>query len=113
LKHLAAHRNVAVIETYAENSIDAQSAIMPGHSDDAVEARRLHISALVRQELIVDQTGLEVEVVVHVFGVHAEQAVEVYAASGHPMQRVPDVAADIAAANAQSAASRKVKPIET
>src|ERR1035437_5303287 len=50
----AGNRNAAPIETYAKNSVRAQFAIMAGHGNDAVQAYRLHVCALVRQGLTGD-----------------------------------------------------------
>jgi hypothetical protein len=70
------------------------------------------MSALARQRLTLDHVGPKVEAVVHVFGIHPEQAAEVDATSDHTLKRVPDKAGDIAAADARSAAGGKVKTIE-
>src|SRR5260370_21610583 len=111
-EHLGIRRNAASIETYAENSIGAQFAVMTRHVDDSVQAYRLHISAYAVQVRILAHARSQAEVVVHVFGVHPEHAAEVHATSGHPLIRVADKAGDLMAADAKSAASGKVKPIE-
>src|ERR1019366_3657322 len=108
----AGNRNAAPIETDAENSVRAQFAIMAGHGDDAVQADRLHSPALVCQVLTLDHARPKIEVVVHVFGIHAKHAAEVHAASDHGKGRVPDKVGDIVAANAQPPSGGKVKAIE-
>ena len=111
-EHLAVRRNAAPIEAYAKNSICAQFAVMTRHVNDAVEAYRLHISADAVQVRTLAHARSQAEVVVHVFRIHPEHAAEVHAASDHPLIRVADKAADLAAAKAKSAADGKVKPIE-
>src|ERR1035437_1541255 len=86
---------------------------MAGHGDDAVQADRLHSPALVREGGgTVHHARPKIEVVVHVFGIHAKHAGKVHAASDHGKGRVPDKVGDIVAANAQSAPGGKVKTIE-
>jgi hypothetical protein len=60
-----------------------------------------------------DHAGFKAEVIVHIFGIRAEQAAEIYAASGHSIKRVPDKGGYIAAAEAKSSARGKIKTIET
>src|SRR5271163_810503 len=97
-------RNVAIIETYAENSVCAEFANMAGNVDDPVQAERLHMSALVRQGLIPDHVAPETEVVVHIFGIHAEHAGKFHADSELRLSRIADKACDISAADARSTA---------
>ncbi len=111
-EHLGVRRNAASIETYAENSVGAQLAIITRHGNDSVQAHRLHISADAVQVRTLAHARSQSEVVVHVFGIHPEHAAEVHAASDHPLIRVADKAADLAAAKAKSAADGKVKAIE-
>ena len=111
-EHLAGRRNAAPIETYAENSICPQFAVMTRHGNDAVEAYRLHISAGAIYVRTLAHAGSQAQVVVHVFRIHPEHAAEVHSASDHPLIGVADKAADLAAAKAKSAADGKVKTIE-
>src|ERR1700674_5588722 len=111
-EHLGVRRNAAPIETYAENSICAQFAVMTRHGNDAVQAYRLHISADAVQVRALAHARSQAEVIVHVFRIHPEHAAEVHAASDHPLIRVADKAADLAAAKAKSAADGKVKAIK-
>ena len=105
-------RDAAIIETDAENSVCAPFANMAGDVDDAIQAYRLHMSALVRQTLILFHAGSKAEVVVHVFGIGAEHAGEVHAAADHSLKRVSDIAGDIVASDAQAAAGSEVITIE-
>ena len=59
---------------------------MARYVDDAVQTYGLHMSALVRQTLIVFHAGSKAEVVVHVFGIGAEHAGEVHAASDRELR---------------------------
>src|SRR6267378_6625607 len=111
-EHLGVRRNAAPIEAYAKNSICAQFAVMTRHGNDAVQTYRLHISADAVQVRTLAHARSQAEVVVHVFRIYPEHAAEVHATSDHPLIRVADKAADLAAAEAKSAADGKVKTIE-
>src|SRR5208283_1327671 len=105
------NRNAAIVEAYSENSVCVQFAEMTRNVDDAVQAYRLHSSALARQELTLLHALSEVEVVVHVFGIHSKPAAEIHAACYRRIKRVPNIASDIVAANAKSEAGAIGKTI--
>src|SRR5260370_24803029 len=65
-EHLGVRRNAASIETYAENSVGAQLAIITRHGNDSVQAHRLHISADAVQVRTLAHARSQSEVVVHV-----------------------------------------------
>src|SRR5450755_736320 len=86
---------------------------MLGHVNDPIQTDGLHVPALARQALMQNHTVSELEVVVHVLGVEAEQAADVIANSEDSSRSVPDKTSDIAAANTDPAAGIKVKPAKT
>src|ERR1039457_5715691 len=111
-EQFSVRRNAAPIETYAKNSVCTKFAEMAGRVNDAVQTYRLHMCAGVVQALTLAHGGFSVQVVVHVFGIHAEQAAEVHAASEHSLESVPDKRGNLSAAHATPGASGKVDTIE-
>jgi hypothetical protein len=107
-QQLVARRNGSVIKTNAENSVGSPVADMPRHVYDAVDAERLHVPALAWQALAFNHARLEAEVVIHVFAIHAEYAVEVPPRADDAIKRGSHKLGDIAAADSDSRACGKV-----
>src|SRR5271168_4190612 len=85
---------------------------MTGNLYHSVHADRLHISALIGERLTVLHTRPEIEIVVHVFDIRAEQTGEAFTAANHAKEGVTYIAGDIVFADAQPAADAVVETIE-
>ena len=112
-EHAAGNGDAAPVEANAEDSVGAQFSEMAGHGDNAVEADGLHIPALVAKALRLLYAWAEVEIVIHVLGIDAEQAIEVETGTCRRVKGVANVARDVVLTYAKPNSSVVGKTIES
>jgi hypothetical protein len=107
------NRDAAPVETNTEDSVGAQFSKMAGHRDNSIQADGLHIPALIGEALRLLYAWPEVEIVIHVLGIDAEQAIEVETGTCHSVKGVANIASDVVLTYAKPNASVVCKAIES